>query len=73
MKPATTSYRYTGLSGDSNVNSTTPKKKPGKKKSKKKKKSDGMSALGCMGRSILLTLIPFAAYVFFGLILEGLQ
>ena len=73
MKPATTSYRYTGLSGDSNVNSTTPKKKPGKKKSKKKKKSDGISALGCMGRTILFTLILFAAYVFFGLILEGLQ
>ena len=72
MKQATTSYRYTGLSGDSG-NSTPPKRKTGKKKSKKKKKSDGMSALGCMGRTIIFTLVLFAAYVFFGLLLEALQ
>lgn len=72
MKQATTSYRYTGLSSDSG-NSTPPKRKTGKKKSKKKNKSDGMSALGCMGRTIIFTLVLFAAYVFFGLLLEALQ
>ena len=72
MKQATTSYRYTGLSGDSN-NSTTPRRNSGKKKSKKKKASDGMSAWGCMGRTIVFTLVLFAAYVFFGLLLEALQ
>ena len=72
MKQANTSYRYTGLSGDSN-NSTTPRRNSGKKKSKKKKASDGMSAWGCMGRTIVFTLVLFAAYVFFGLLLEALQ
>ena len=71
MKQASTSYRYTGLTGESD----TPKKKPtAKKKSKKKKKkTEGMSALGCLGRTIVFTLILFAAYVFFGLLLETLQ
>ena len=72
MKQATTSYRYTGLSGDSS-NTTTPKKTTRKKKSKKKKASDGMSAWGCMGRTIIFTLVLFAAYVFFGLLLQALQ
>ena len=71
MKPASTAYRYTGLSGD---NSTAPKKPAAKKKSRKKKKhSDGMSPLGCMGRTIVFTLVLFAAYVFFGLLLDALQ
>ncbi len=71
MKQASTPYRYTGLSGEGSA----PKKKPasGKKKSKKKKKSEGMSALGCLGRTVVFTLILFAAYVFFGLLLEALQ
>lgn len=77
MKQASTSYRYTGLSGDSDGSSRpTPKKKTtaSKKKSKKKKKkSEGMSALGCLGRTIVFTLVLFAAYVFFGLLLEALQ
>ena len=74
MKQAKTSYRYTGFTGDSS-NTTTPKKKTsGKKKSKKKKKQNqGMSAWGCLGRTIIFTLILFAAYVFFGLLLESLQ
>ena len=72
MKQATTSYRYTGLSGDSS-NTTTPKKTTRKKKSKKKKAADGMSAWGCMGRTIIFTLVLFAAYVFFGLLLQALQ
>ena len=76
MKQASTSYRYTGLSGD-NGNSTTQrpptrKKNTGKKKSKKKK-NEGMSALGCLGRTIIFTLVLFFAYVFFGLLLEALQ
>lgn len=71
MKQATTSYRYTGLTGDSG---TKKKNTSTKKKSKKKKKGqDGMSALGCLGRTIVFTLILFAAYVFFGLLLEALQ
>ena len=70
MKPAKTSYRYTGVSG----NATTKKKATGKKKSKKKKnQSEGMSAWGCLARTIIITLVLFAAYVFFGLLLESLQ
>ncbi len=73
MKPASTSYRYTGLSGS---DTTTPPKRntSGKKKSKKKKKkSGGMSGWGCMGRTIVFTLVLFAAYVFFGLLIDALQ
>lgn len=73
MKQASTSYRYTGMSG-SNSSSNTPKRKPSsKKKSKKKKNSEGMSAWGCMGRTIVFTLLLFAAYVFFGLLIDALQ
>ena len=73
MKPASTSYRYTGLSGR---DTTTPPKRntSGKKKSKKKKKkSGGMSGWGCMGKTIVFTLVLFAAYVFFGLLIDALQ
>ena len=71
MKPASTSYRYTGLSGSDN---TTPKRKPsGKKKSKKKKKQQSMSGWGCLGRTVVFTLVLFAAYVFFGLLIDALQ
>jgi len=72
MKQASTSYRYTGLTGDSE----TPKKRTtGKKKSSKKKKQqgNGMTAWGCLGRTIVFTLVLFATYVFFGLLLEALQ
>ena len=75
MKQAKTSYRYTGLSGNSDTGTphpSTPKKPSGKKKSKKKKKS-GMSGWGCFGRTIVFTLILFAAYVFFGLLLDAFQ
>ena len=68
MKQATTSYKYTGIGG----NTGTAKKKTTKKKSKKKKQN-GMRAWGCMGRSIIFTLLLFAAYVFVGLLLESLQ
>ena len=76
MKQATTSYRYTGLSGsnDTGTQRTAAKRKTtGKKKSKKKKPGQGMSAWGCMGRTIVFTLVLFAAYVFFGLLLEAMQ
>ena len=74
MKQAKTSYRYTGLSGsDGNNARPSTKKKTTGKKSKKKKKSDGMSGWGCLGRTIVFTLVLFAAYVFFGLLLEALQ
>ena len=78
MKQASTPYRYTGLSGDNGGNTQRPatkKKTTGKKKptKKKKKTSDGMSALGCLGRTIVITLVLFAAYIFFGLLLEAIQ
>ena len=73
MKQAKTSYRYTGLSGDSSNSHPPNKKTTGKKKSKKKKQNQGMSVWGCLGRTIIFTLVLFAAYVFFGLLLESLQ
>ena len=76
MKQASTSYRYTGLSGNSDTGTQRPatkKKTTGKKKSKKKKQDTGMSGWGCMGRTIVFTLVLFAAYVFFGLLLEAMQ
>jgi hypothetical protein len=72
MKQASTSYRYTGLSG-SDTSSAPKRKSSAKKKSKKKKNNNGMSALGCMGRTIVFTLLLFAAYVFFGLLIDALQ
>lgn len=77
MKQATTSYRYTGLTGN-NGNGTkrpaaTKSKSTGKKKSQKKEQDSGMSGWGCLGRTIVFTLVLFAAYVFFGLLLEALQ
>ena len=69
MKQASTSYRYTGPGSGSNG---TTRKKSTKKKSKKKKQ-DGMSAWGCFGKSIVFTLVLFALYVFFGLLLESFQ
>ena len=69
MKQASTSYRYTGPGSGSNG---TTKKRPVKKKSKKKKQA-GMSAWGCFVKSVVFTLILFAAYVFFGLLLESIQ
>ena len=76
MKQASTSYRYTGMTG-SNDNGTkrpsAPKRPSTGKKKSKKKKDNGMSAWGCLGRTIVFTLILFAAYVFFGLLLETLQ
>ena len=32
-----------------------------------------MSAWGCLGRTVVFTLVLFALYVFFGLLLEALQ
>ena len=72
MKQAKTSYRYTGLSGNSTTSPST-KKKSTKKKSKKKKGKEGITPLGCLGRTVIFTLVLFAAYVFFGLLLESFQ
>jgi len=44
-----------------------------KKKTKAKKKKRGMSGWGCFVRSVTFTLLLFAAYVFFGLLLETLS
>lgn len=77
MKQARTSYRYTGLSGTSATGGSSSRpatrRKTTKKKSKKKKNADGMSAWGCLGRTVIFTLVLFALYVFFGLLLEALQ
>lgn len=74
MKQASTSYRYTGLTGNSGDTSRpSAKKTTTKKKTRKKKKSQGLSAWGCLGRTVVFTLILFAAYVFFGLLLEAMQ
>ena len=77
MKQARTSYRYTGLSGTSSTTGSSSRpatrRNTTKKKSKKKKNTDGMSAWGCLGRTVVFTLILFALYVFFGLLLEALQ
>lgn len=73
MKQASTSYRYTRLNGGNSTSNTPKRKTSGKKKSKKKKNNDGMSAWGCLGRTIIFTLVLFAAYVFFGLLLDALQ
>lgn len=59
-------------SATSNV-SVAPRKTVGKKKSRKKGKNDGMSAWGCLARTVIITLLLFAAYVFFGLLLDALQ
>ncbi len=71
MKQASTSYRYTGMSGN---NTTGAKKRnTGKKQTNKKKQNESMSALGCFGRTIIFTLVLFAAYVFLGLLIESFQ
>ena len=73
MKQAKTSYRYTGIGGSNSTTRPTAKKNTSKKKSKKKKDNQEMSAWGCLGRTVVFTLILFAVYVFFGLLLEALQ
>ena len=57
---------------DTGTASPAPRRS-GKKKSKKKKKGEGLSAWGCLLRTVIFTLVLFAAYVFFGLLLEALQ
>lgn len=73
MKQTTPSYRHTATGSDSGYTAPKRKSSTGKKKGKKKKKQQPMSAWGCLGRSIVFTLILFAVYVFFGLLLESLQ
>lgn len=55
--------------------STTPAA-PAPKKKKKKSKSRGLlephSALGCLWRSALVTLVLLAFYIFFGMIMQGI-
>lgn len=76
MKQARTSYQYTGLSGSSNGTQrpVNKSKATSKKKNRKKKKQDKLiGGWGCLGRTVVFTLVLFAAYVFFGLLLEALQ
>jgi len=65
---------------DNAASSGTPppaqRKEPARKrtqKRKKKKRSEGMSAWGCVWRTVVFTMVLFAAYVFFGLLLEAIQ
>lgn len=69
QQQARTSYRYTGMGGGGG----NTRKNTTRKKSKKKKKGEEMSALGCLGRTVVFTLVLFAVYVIFGLILEAMQ
>lgn len=73
MKQARTSYRYTGLSGAPDGTSRPATRKKSSSRKSKKKKQQGMSAWGCLGRTVVFTLVLFALYVFFGLLLEALQ
>lgn len=79
MKQASNSNRSTGTTGNNGTSSrpTTPKRNTSssskKKNARKKNQSKGMSALGCFGRTIVITLLLFAAYVFFGLLLDAMQ
>ena len=73
MKQTSTSRRPASFSGSDSSTRPVPRTKSTTKKSKKKKKKNGMSAWGCLGRTIVFTLVLFAAYVFFGLLLEALQ
>ena len=74
MKQARTSYRYTGVNGTADASSSRPTtRKESNSKKSKKKKQQGISAWGCLGRTVVFTLVLFALYVFFGLLLEALQ
>ena len=74
-KSASTSGQYNGLSA-SDINTGTNRKMPAKKTtshSKKKPESKPTTGWGCLGKTIIFTLILFAAYIFFGMLLEALQ
>lgn len=75
--PARRSAALTDSNSSNGSSGTRPStsKNTSKKRSskKKKKKQQGMTAWGCLGRTIVFTLVLFAAYVFFGLLLEALQ
>lgn len=77
MKQPSTTRRYNTMTDAGTSNTPRPAgTKPTEKKrtsKKKKKKKNGMSAWGCLGRTVVFTLVLFAAYVFFGLLLEALQ
>ena len=75
MKPTTD---WVAVNNDTASDGTSPRvsrPRSGAKKSNKKKKSskEPMSGWGCMLRSVIFTLVLFAAYVFFGLLLDALQ
>lgn len=75
--PARRSAALTDSNSSNGSSGTRPStsKNTSKKRSskKKKKKQQGMTAWGCLGRTVVFTLVLFAAYVFFGLLLEALQ
>lgn len=75
--PARRSAALTDSNSSNGSSGTRPStsKNTSKKRSskKKKKKQQGMTAWGCLGRTIVFTIVLFAAYVFFGLLLEALQ
>ena len=74
MKSATSSPTSDNGSRQDGPASPVTRPRPKKKSTKKKKNSkDGMSGWGCLLRSVIFTLVLFAAYVFFGLLLEAMQ
>ena len=76
MKP-TTARATMPISAADEGNTPQAKPRPATSKPKKsrKKKSavEPMSGWGCLWRSVVVTLVLFAAYVFLGLLLESLQ
>jgi len=64
-------HARTNSGTSSNVNTGRSTRSSGsKKKRKQKRKSRGMSAWGCLWRSVAITLLLMAAYVFVGMLLQ---
>ena len=73
--PHRSKISFSEKSTTSDTSPTKPKKSSGKKK-KSKKSSKGFfapkSALGCLWRSVVYTLLFLIIYIIFGLLLQGL-
>ena len=75
MKPTTDWVAVNNDTGSDGASTRVSRPRSGSKKSNKKKKSskEPMSGWGCLLRSVIFTLVLFAAYVFFGLLLDAMQ
>ena len=74
-RQSSTPNQRQGLSAK-DIDTGTARKAPAKKTSAKKKKKAGnkpTTGWGCLGKTVIFTLILFAAYIFFGLLLQALQ